>query len=181
MLLVTLGCIDFFAVQIVLELQNFTIFFQAYIYLWLDIVLAVVMSAKYSRLSTEDPERGYQVAFDFSSAHNFGLTSSASGQKYKSIFSYGDPDMRLKGHDVSLTVGECGSLLFIALLNYINWVLYIHGYKSTLLISQHLYFVVKKLVFQLDLSISREQTIYSGLGVLKLRVNFKTILLQIAE
>lgn len=60
------------------------------------------MAAKYSRLSTEDPELG-QVAFDFRSTHRYSTPSAPSAQDYRSIFTYSSADMQMKD-DSNLTV-----------------------------------------------------------------------------
>ncbi|XP_060576228.1 stomatin-like protein 1 [Ruditapes philippinarum] len=61
------------------------------------------MAAKYSRLSTEDPEQG-QVAFDFSSTHCYSSQFTTSTNDYKSIYTYSRGDMQLREDHLRHTV-----------------------------------------------------------------------------
>ncbi|WAR09351.1 STML1-like protein [Mya arenaria] len=61
------------------------------------------MAAKYTRLSTEDPDRGQRVTFDFSSYNAFG-TGEIADKNYKSIFSYGLDDKRMAQNGLSVSV-----------------------------------------------------------------------------
>ncbi|XP_060564397.1 stomatin-like protein 1 [Ruditapes philippinarum] len=61
------------------------------------------MAAKYSRLSTEDPEQG-QVAFDFSSTQCYSSQFTTSPNDYKSIYTYSRGDMQLREDHLHHTV-----------------------------------------------------------------------------
>lgn len=66
------------------------------------------MTAKYSRLASEDPELG-QVAFDFTSTHRYSSHLPRTNE-YRSIFTYSGADMQLKD-DLNISVGKT-NLLF---------------------------------------------------------------------